>query len=184
MTKTFPPVLTKRDFARRYKHGEFGNASPTWDRLEDVQLRKNAYYNIRNRVIGGLCVYEIPSHLLKPEWVTACIRCGAANLYISEMAPHDKQLIQGEVRRSERYFDLRYTTVKKPMRDALREQEYYADGVEAVELLKRDMCPNSWEWLNVLFGRYPDHVVEFTSFSCCWGTLPRYNTVFWETRRY
>lgn len=100
------------------------------------------------------------------------------------MAPHDKQTLQGEVQLSERWLDLRYTFVKKPMRESLAEQELYASGLKAIWLLKTYFDPASYDWLQHLFDAYPGHVIEFSCFSVNWGTIPNRNTVVWECRLY
>lgn len=186
----YPPVLTKHDFVRRYARGEFGNASPTWNNYrewwEDWQPDgwETALYHVRNRVAGGRTWYNVGGCRLGEVWDYACSLYQPSQLYISAMCPTELTTLQGEVRRSERYLDLTYTTVAKPMRDALAESTQYASGVLAVSLLRSHMNPKSYDWLQELFDRYPDHVVEFTCLDTCWGTLPGYNTIFWEVRSY
>jgi hypothetical protein len=108
-----------------------------------------------------------------------------STLYVSEMAPTSKTLFQGEVMQGDRWgLELTYSTVVATMREALREQTRTANGVEALYLLVKYLDCNSFEWLFELFRRYPSHVVEFSTYSVEWGTLPGYNTVFWEVRKY
>lgn len=180
---TFEPVLTKRDFVRRYAAGEFGNASPTWPSLpRPVHVRRK--YHIRNRIAGGPTWYNIPGLFLPERWRTVC-RCHAPEtLYVSEMAPTEKTLLQGEVRQSERHLDVLLTCVPLPMREALAVDSWSDYGLGASLALRTCLCPSSWEWLNVLLDRYPEHVVEFSTYAVNWGTIPGYNTVFWEVRRY
>ena len=64
------------------------------------------------------------------------------------------------------------------------EVSYSLRGLSATQILQAKMNDLSWQWLNYLLEEYPDHVVEFSCFSKCWGTVPGYNTVFWEVRRY
>lgn len=100
------------------------------------------------------------------------------------MAPTEKTLFQGEVMRCPGGLYLKYTTVAKPMRDAFEEETKHAVGVEALVLLTEFLCPNSFDWMEVLFEHYPDHAIEFSTYSTNWGTLPNFNTLFWEIRKY
>jgi len=181
------PVLTKSDFVCRYALGEFGNASPTWNTFEEWTGRKvgsGTLYHIRNRVKGGATWYNVRSCDLKNVWEFASKKCGQCNLYISAMAPTKKTILQGEVQEGVWGLELTYTRVKKPMRDALREQSISTRGLEASLLLGVAMNDLSGDWLMYLLEMYPEHVVEFSVYSVCWGTVPGHNTVFWEVRKY
>lgn len=182
------PVLTKHDFVRRYAKGEFGNASPTWDDIQDLgDSEYDGLVHIRNRVAGGPTWYNIPSFPDAGEkWFDLTEDQGVdpASLYISAMAPTEKTLFQGEVIQGLKGLDLTYTTVAKPMRDALREQTNNAQGIRALTLLRHFLCSRSWDWMVYLLDAYLDHAIEFSTYSVNWGTLPGYNTVFWEVRLY
>ena len=80
--------------------------------------------------------------------------------------------------------ELFYSRVAKPMREALKEKSFNVTGLEAEILLRYYLCSRSLEWLKILLERYPEHVVEFSSYGVNWGTLRGYNTVFWEVRLY
>lgn len=189
-----PPVLKKSDFVRRYKQGEFGNRSKTWetvdDWLDDTKKSKSNLFHLRNRVAGGETFYNLTSKELygrlygwrrHRDWRW---QERDKNWYISEMAPHDENLIQGEVQRTPSGLYLRYSTIKGlPMRDVLLKGKH-AYLLTALGLLQRYLDTKSYEWLMYLLDEYEDHVVEFSSFSKCWGTIPGMNTVFWEVRRY
>lgn len=185
------PVLTKRDFVRRYSEGQFGNASPTWDNYAEW-FGSNAFaptnpkqlYHIRNRIKGGPTRYDVPFYSMWGTWIKACEEQHEKDLYISAMAPTEKTLIQGEVMRAPWGLYLYYSTIKKPMRDALQEQSHSVSGIIASLLLRDYLCPKSYEWLEHLLDVYPNHVVEFSIYSTEWGTIPGFNTVFWEVRKY
>jgi len=182
---TRKPVLTKRDFVRRYAAGEFGNASPTWDTFEEYW--KSCYaglVHVRNRVAGAQTWYNVPRHKMRATWEKATSLFSSELLYISAMAPTDRTIIQGEVQRGLWGLDLTYTTVKKPMRDALAEHTEHAQGIVANYLLQSNLCVRSYAWLEFLLEAYPNHVVEFSTYEVEWGTVPGYNTVFWEVRKY
>jgi len=182
------PVLTKADFVRRYEAGEFGNHSPTWDDwqswLEDDGQRYGSLFHIRNRVAGGDTWYDVPYYLLGSEWGHACCCCKPEQLYISCMAPTELTLLQGEVQRGVWGLDLYYSTVRKPMRQALATSSHSVSGIMANCLLRGVMDPYSYEWLEYLLGAYPNHVIEFSVYDCDWGTVPLRNTVIWEVRAY
>lgn len=185
-TKVYKSVLTKKDFVYRYAQGEFGNHAPTWLTVE--QYCESDYcglVHLRNRVPNGPTYYN-----LEPMQVWHTLNRlykhqeDINNWYISAMAPTEQTLFQGEVMRGLWGLELTYTTVTKPMRDALAEYTKISRGILASLLLQHYLCPNSWEWLNVLLDRYPNHVVEFSTYAKNWGTLSNFNTVFWEVRNY
>lgn len=181
------PVKTKRDFVRRYRRGEFGNASPTWDSPSefDTSGYRDGPVHLRNRQAGGLGTYDVNPQDVATE-LQKLVEKGVdtRDIYISAMAPHHLGTIQGEVIQSIYYLDLRYNTLKLPMRDGFAVESLRATGLFAVTLLKQYMNDCSWEWLTVLLRKYPGHVIEFSCFSRNWGTIPGFNTVFWEVRNY
>ena len=184
------PVLTKADFVRRYAAGEFGNASPTWNNFADWYNNKperfgpHQLYHIRNRIAGAETWYNVPLLEMEEAWMKATSLYRQEQLYISAMAPTEKTLIQGEVQEGVWGLELTYTTVKKPMRDALAEKTKHTRGLKTALLLAIAMNELSYAWLLHLLNTYKDHVVEFSVYSTCWGTVPGHNTVFWEVRKY
>jgi hypothetical protein len=177
-------VLTKLDFVRRYQAGEFGNRAPTWDTVKE--FKRSGYVglvHIRNRVAGGPTWYDVQSKDVEQR-VAELEREGHSQLYLSGMAPTHLTKIQGEVQRSITHLDLFYSTVPKPMRAALVEGGRSASGVMARLLLNSYADQASYEWIDCLLNRYPEHVVEFSVYSVYWGTIPRRNTVIWEVRKY
>ncbi|KKN70624.1 hypothetical protein LCGC14_0428970 [marine sediment metagenome] len=178
-------MLTKRDFVARYAAGEFGNASPTWDNYAAYRCAGYAgLIHIRNRVVGAETWYNVTQQESGAKWIEATSKFDRSLLYISAMAPTEKTIFQGEVQRGIWGLDLTYTFVVKPMRDALADQCLSAYGLVAKTLLSRFLCLNSYEWLEHLLDTYQDHVVEFSTYSVQWGTVPGFNTVFWEVRLY
>lgn len=184
-----PPVLTKHDFVRRYSLGEFGNRSPTWDTIHEA-IRDDLFYSglihIRNRVAGAETWYNVDPTMAMEKY-QECLSKGwkPDQLYFSLMAPTEKTICQGEVFQSaDRGLALYYTTVAKPMREALKENAIQVYGIRAVETLKYYVDPSSYDWLQVLLERYPSHVVEFSTYSVELGTVPGMRTIFWEVRMY
>lgn len=181
------PVLSKRNFVKRYAAGEFGNRPPIWLTLDEF-LASNYRdpVHLRNRIAGGPTWYDIPAKKVEMKWFEL-ISAGVdpKNLYISPMGPQDQERgLQGEVCRGLWGMDLTYTTVKAPMREAMERETRHASGVTALWLLRKYLCPASYDWLADLLDRYVDHVVEFTTYMRQWGVVSGYNTVFWEVRKY
>lgn len=166
---------------------EFGNSAPTWNSPSEWRLsHKPGWFHIRNRVAGGPTWYNVKDDVLEPQW-EQCVSegCDPSLLYISAMAPTELTLVQGEVMNGPGAgLYLFYSRVAKPMRDALKAESHTLEGIMATRLLRHFMCPNSFDWMMALLDRYEDHVVEFSTYDCEWGTLPGFNTVFWEVRLY
>lgn len=189
MSKTepsFKPVSTKKDFVERYQKGEFGNASPTWsvsDWLNQNTGSKDQLYHLRNKKKGGSTHYNLKEQELY-QMILGIARDHYDRWYVSAMAPTDKTMLQGEVQRTSEGLYLTYTKVKKPMRQALKEEQLHARNLQALHLIRSYMDVASSDWLEHLLDAYPDHIVEFSVYSKEWGTVPGYNTVFWEVRNY
>lgn len=189
------PVLTKADFVRRYMVGEFGNASPTWPNVSEWYAsdhwnkpphNETKLYNLRNWRLGGRCLYDLEPEQIIRYGKTLVREESDGQFYVSAMAPSHATLIQGEVLWDKQYPEmaLTYSHVRAPMRDALRESCLTALGLRARLLLRHFLCSNSHAWLFHLFKTYPEHVIEFSVYDRFWGTVPRFNTVFWEVRKY
>lgn len=182
------PVLTKKDFVKRYQAGEFGNRSPTWSCLEWLQIpsksRLGRFYHLRNQVAGGATYYNLNCWRMV-EWMNRIRGKERDSWYISEMAPHDCGLIQGEVQRQVGGLYLRYNMARLPMREGFDQTNtWHAWRLTANQVLQRYLCHRSYDWLGYLLEEYKDHVIEFSTFGVDWGTVPGVNTVFWEVRKY
>lgn len=179
------PVLTKVDFVRRYAAGEFGNAPQTWRSLEDfLGSGYRDAVHVRNGAAGGQTWYGVRAENVVRVWAEASASYDPSLLYISEMGPEDARLFQGEVSLGPWGHRLLYTTVCLPMREALRRWSQEVAGLRAKLLLDHFLRLRSREWLDHLLEEYPGHVVEFTTYDREWGTVPGFNTLFWEVRRY
>lgn len=188
MLTEFPPITTKRQFVTLYSQGWLGNASPTWNTLQEFECYAfpmfgevvDGFYHLRNRNPGGETFYNCTpldvvmvwrhNVKVKTDW------------YCSAMAPTELTLINGEVMQSEKGLELFYSTIRKPMRESLKEGGKQVCGIVANMLLRRYMNAKSYDWLQVLLDRYQYHVVEFSCYDRNWGTLIGYNTCFWEVR--
>lgn len=183
------PVTSKIDFVRRYQAGEFGNRAPTWDHLSEwerdpmgIDQPDGCLFHIRNRIAGGPTWYNLTRDQLVIKWRKLENKGKAYNLYISSMAPHQHNAIQGEIRQSGNHYDLIYSLEKGiPMRNALQRPRY-ATGTIVHPMLQHHFDPWSYEWMLCLLEDYPDHVLEFSCFNVNWGTIPGRNVVWWEVR--
>lgn len=184
-----PPVNNKPDFVRRYKLGEFGNHSPSWDTV--TEFLKSGYsgglVHLRNRVAGGPTWYDVQPgdvHLMSNMIVSRSL-ARFEDLYVSAMAPTSLTTFQGEVmENSIGQLSLYYSTVPEPMRASLLAGGKQVAGLHATMLLRHYLNSRSYSWLQWLLDAYPRHVVELSCYSKCWGTEPGFNTVFWEVRNY
>ena len=166
-------VLTKRDFVRRFIAGEFGNRTPVWT---SVPTDFDGELCFRGYEPGFRTVYNAPRTMPQPP-----------GCYVSAMMPRDieaKGLIQGEVMQSTRGLSLYCSSLRLPMKDALNIGGAQVYGLTASLLLRRNLCWNSYTWLQELLSLYPDHVVEFSAYAVNYGMLPNHNTLFWEVRNY
>ena len=176
------PIMRKKQFVSLYSQGVFGNHSPTWDTLDEYQRSCwSGLVHLRNRIAGGATHYNL-------KYIAACAlwkrQANPNNWYCSAMAPTEKTIFQGEVMRGIWGLEITYTTIALPMREALRQETKTARGIVASSLLKHFLDVRSQDWLEVLLDRYSEHVIEFSTYSECWGKIEGYNTVFWEVRKY
>lgn len=182
----FLPVLSKSDFVRRFQLGEFGNKTQNWDTYDE--FRQSGYQgliHIRNREAGAKTWYNILAADVFYE-LRQIIAHGEATedkLYFAAMAPTSETVIQGEVYRSEQGLALYYSTIPKPMRESLTEGGKQIMGLTAKLFLEHYLDVDDYDWIQELLDRYQDHVVEFSCYNVCCGTLNR-RTIIWEVRMY
>lgn len=194
MNSEFLPIMTKKQFVNLYSRGMLGNASPTWNTFTefnkyvaetygnvDIECDSPQRYHLRNRKTGGVTFYDLHYAEAWQTWLNLGSERGRG-FYCSAMAPTELTLINGEVMQSEQGLQLFYSTVPKPMRDSLKEGGKQVTGVVASRIIQHFMNAKSWDWMQVLLDRYPFHVVEFSCYDRCWGTVPGFNTCFWEIR--
>jgi hypothetical protein len=138
---------------------------------------------IRSLTVGGRCDYWIPAAELPARYADFRRTYRVDQLNISAQAPEHEKVLQGEVCRQPD-LQLFWSRNLEPMRAALALDGRQSHGLAALQILRSSLCPNSLDWMMFLLDAYPGHVVEFSSFRRYWGTLPRFNTVFWEVRLY
>lgn len=188
-SSVLPPVRSKQDFVRRYKAGEFGNHSPTWDTVEEYLASgyQAGLLHLRNRKPGGEGTYNVQPEAVEREADKLFITHGVSlkDLYVSAMAPTAQTTLQGELMLNQLgEWQLFYSHDPLTMRDALAASGRQAVGLTSRSLIYHHMNHRSRQWLAWLLHAYPEHVIEFSCYNRCWGTEPGFNTVFWEVRTY
>lgn len=180
-------ILTKRRFYELFHKGELGNHGPMWNNY--VEYLASGYTGkiaIRSRKPGGRCDYWIePENVL--QICNDRVQSGekAENMQFSAMAPDDKLKLQGYLMRSVSYYDLYYNDVPGfAMRDGLEKHGKYLQGLQAKLLVQRSCDPTSFDWIQHLFERFPNAVIEFACYDINFGVLPHLNTIIWEVRNY
>ena len=180
-------IRNKKDFYELYKKRAFGNRALAWDSLEELNSSDHT---------GDICIRGIG---MPREWVKYNVprkntqieieilkqkKFPIEKLRFNEAMPDHNLLIQGEIRLSHSHIDLTYTTLKKPMNQGLKEEELHTNGLQAIHILKSNFYPSSYADLQVLLEKYPNSVIEFSTYSCQVGEIPGRNTVIWEVRNY
>ena len=181
------PVRNKADFYRRFYAGEFGNHGPMWDSLEGWEREHdpNGLYAIRTLSVGGRCDYNIKPQDI-PSRTHALHLDGWRHLNWSQMIPDIAIRTQGEFTRSAQtgILELNYSSLRVPMRQALRERSRAVRGAEATAILRNSMNGASYDWSAYLLDAYPDHVIEYSALEFNWGSVRGQNTLIWEVRQY
>jgi hypothetical protein len=175
-------ISTKGEMYQLLYAGRFGNYPLAWRSVSEVEASGfTGRISVRSRhVANPVRLYGVPVSHLSRQLRSLPDEQRNADLIFSEFMPHETHGgIQGEFDG----FNLTYTFHRAPMRIALERQLLHADGPRARWLLKRHLEASDYEWLDDLLADFPNHVVEFSSFSCRVGTLRR-RTIFWEVRAY
>lgn len=180
------PVNTKKNFISRFLSDEFGNRGPNWETL--TEWKDSGYsglVHLRNRKAWGPSLYNVDPVAVEANW-RLCQKLDPGSWYLAAMAPHDCNVLQGEVANWAGRGIVLYSSdaVGLPMRDALARNGQQTFGLQAVFKLRQALDAGSLDWLYHLLETYPGHTIEFSAFSKPWGTLSGYNTVFWEVRNY
>lgn len=169
-------ITTKGEMYELLYGGSFGNYPRAWRTLDEI--KRSGYsgdVSIRSLEISNpIRLYHIPASELD-----TVLKGLPKNLVFSEAPPDAARVVQGEYDG----FNLTYSFYRAPMRIALEKQLLHAEGPQARWVLKRYLPITDIEWLDGLIERFPNHVVEFSTFSCRVGTHRGY-TIFWEVRCY
>lgn len=176
-------IRTKRQMYRLLKQGRLGNTVRHYPNLQSLIDDKTVEF------VGCRCLQ------VNQPWMLYCCRkeklleglrerkYTGEGLEFYESPPDTYRRIQGELLRGPGGLHFRYTFVPGPMRLALRQEERNTSGLAAQHLLQGYTEPACYDWLMELLDTYPDHVVEFTSYTIPVGTLLQ-PWLIWEVRYY
>jgi hypothetical protein len=179
-------VDSKKDSYSLLHSGRLGNRLRMWDSFDEIL--KSGYsgtVSIRYKSTGGgFVAYNVPLEdipKVQQEWKDK----GAKEelMTYNESAPDHLMLIQGELMRNDNHIYLFHSSEKSKMSIALANGKH-ADGMDALNLLKRHLNTASYDDIMQLLEMYPDSVIEFSAYSKCLGNLPGRNAVIWEVRNY
>lgn len=180
-------INTKSEFLRRSTLGLLGNCMPLW---ESVREARNAGYHgpvmLRYREASSLFMRP---HVPLDE-VDALIDSLAPQgalrelFYLSWADPKIPRTLNAEVWRAPGGLYLNYGTSQINLRDDLTQNGRHVQGSAATAILRWACCPNSFDDIEELLDRYPDHVIELTAYASFLGNLPGRNTIVWEVRHY
>lgn len=175
-------VTVKRNYYRRWGDGEFGNKPMSWGTIDALEESSyNGQVNIRHTTPGSEHVkFWVPKSKCR-AWIETT-GVPASEFRFNEPVPDSKITLQGELLRDHRGLCLLSSKAKLPMREAMRVAST-TTGLAARMLLQEACDPESLDWLETLLDRYPQHALEFTTFSSRLGSL-HLNTVIWEVRMY
>jgi hypothetical protein len=171
------PIRNKTTMFRLLRAGAFGNTMRTWDDPES--FRASGYTGSTS--LRGLRPGLPFLHAMSPE--EALARWTADYLF-AEAAPDERVVMHGEIMHGCNGIVLSYSRVRANQREAFRQERIERCGSVALHLLRLWADPSSAEDILALLDLYPDHVVEFTVYDRCLGTVPGRNTITWEVRAY
>ena len=175
-------MATKDEMYTLLRRGAFGNTPETWRTARElIESGYSGEVGIRNFGISGSFYPHLS--VLTALMIFEHIKfCGQRAIF-SESAPDHLRTIQGEVCEygGQIYFDYSFekTNLRAAMKNATR-----SVGLAARTILRSYLSPSSYEDLMAVLEVYPGHVVEFTAFESCVGSLRGRNSYTWEVRNY
>ena len=182
------PVLSKRDMYARFMRGEFGNTYPHYATVADAIAGVGGYHaatqrawNLRDMIPGGRFFRDVPYRdmvELVPTYRDGCM------IIPTVFDIEEYRTLNGECTILDSGLYVYSSTAPGYMRESLAAGGVGHTGSAAKAVLDVYLNENSRDDMRELLTRYPDHVIEFTCYSKCFGTLPHRNTVIWEVRKY
>lgn len=194
ITKSKAPT-SKAEMYPLYLAGKFGNRLLTWPTLKDYLASDYpGLVVLRNRLPGGKwCAYGLTREGVIEQVRVWCQEGATEDLFtLNELAADDRLTFQGEIRKSTRGLYIRYSTLSKPMRKALAEQQQHAEGLQAVFLLRMYLDDVDYRFLMELITEYDTSdlddpstnvTLEFSVWDHKVGDWDR-RMVVWEIRQY
>lgn len=187
LSRNPPKILSKKENYNLYKNGFLGNKPLCWDSIKDIEdsdwkgkICMRSKLDNKKITAYNLTLNEVKEKI--KEWEEKGIP--RDKITFNQKMPDHTLRIQGEVKRSFRGLELRYTKANKPMKQGLKIDENHAYGLEAYEILKYYLFSRSYDDIKELLRLFPDSIIEFSSYDITIGNRPNRNTVIWEVRNY
>ncbi len=180
-------IVSKEIAYKIYNQGLLFNRLNVWNSVKEL-LNSGYKGTVSIRYKGGsrgsgFYAYSVPVSEVRKvveEWKSK----GALEerIVFNESAPDEYLTIQGEITYNPQ-LELFYSTEKKKMNEALK-NGISASGLKARIMLKHYMDPMSYADTMALLEMFPEHVIEFSTYSINLGIIPHRNTIIWEIRKY
>ena len=178
-------IKNKTQFVELFEQGLLGNRWPSYSTIEEALATDWEMWGIRSKTPGWATRYDVPREKLREE-------SPGRNVYYQPMIPKELEcgrVFQGEVMRHNS-LKLHYSCEPgQVMKSALRGWPEWAEGIEALLLLRKYLWPKSLDMIMELLDWPVEDfsvpiVVEFSSYEKAVGDIPGHNTVIWEVRSY
>lgn len=181
-------IAAKKRYYSLSESNFFGNRALTWGSVDEI-IDSGWKGKICIRSKKGIERARTPFALTLEETILKIQEfkkegIPSEELIFNESMPDEYLTIQGEVMRSPENYSLVYSTIKAPMNIAFKKERLFAKGLRALNLLKGNLCPSSYESMQIIFDMFPNSVIEFSAYDIEVGNLPNRNTVIWEVRNY
>lgn len=180
-------ITSKHEMYRLLQSGRLGNTVPSWN-LGDIPESEwpSGHVGIRSKRPLGFFVKTITLRELKQYKQVSQPPDNDLVYYFAP--PEQYATINGEIAWGSDYPEmvLRYNTTQ-PLtnRTAMRSSNAIeVTGLRARMVLAHFVWERDLEALYDLLDTYVNAVVEFTSYSVPYGTIPGCNTIIWEVRNY
>jgi hypothetical protein len=183
-------IKNKQQMQELLMAGAFGNRVRVWNSYADYKKDGcpcNVGIMYRDpRGGGGPFVPNVDP--LEVEMEMLVLRSAGWKLeymVLGEATPDDLLVLNGEIcEKDDVGYALHYSTLKLPMRAALKGEPRWVQGPGALLVLKSVLTDSSYGDLKALMDQFPYAAIELSVFRCCLGTIPGRNAVIWEVRNY
>ncbi|MFA6064595.1 MAG: hypothetical protein WCW44_01175 [archaeon] len=181
-------INSKREFYILYNNNLLGNKPLCWDTHKDL-LASNWRNPVCIRSTKGTARsntrFNVPFNELEKE-LEDLKQTGVkdSEMSFNQSMPDEHLLIQGEVKRTEQGVYLLYSTIKKPMNLAFKEEVKHAFGLKATMIMQTFLFPQSYDDVMDFLSSFPESIIEFGAYAVSVGNLKGRNTIIWEVRNY
>lgn len=182
-------IASKKQMYALYEAGAFGNRLKSWPSM-DAYLKSGFAKPavLRHMDKSFQTIYGLG----RAEMIKAVKRLSGRyrpeGFKVNELAQDTKLVLQGEFLSimgiAGGGHHLHYSTLPAPMKIGLSKAPQNATGMDATRLIREKMTDYSWEDFCEARNNWPDHVIEFSIWSCNVGDRPGRNAVIWEVRDY